>query len=71
MSLVEVSRLVTGYAPGRPALSAVTFSLDAGEALAVLGPNGGGKTTLLRLLLGELPVMAGTCVVEGSPAYVA
>jgi ABC-type Mn2+/Zn2+ transport system ATPase subunit len=71
VSLVEVSRLVTGYAPGRPALSGVTFSLDAGEALAVLGPNGGGKTTLLRLLLGELPVMAGTCVVEGRPAYVA
>jgi ABC-type Mn2+/Zn2+ transport system ATPase subunit len=71
MSLVEVSGLVTGYAPGRPALSGVTFSLDAGEALAVLGPNGGGKTTLLRLLLGELPVMAGRCVVEGRPAYVA
>ena len=71
MSLVEVSGLVTGYAPGRPALNGVTFSLDAGEALAVLGPNGGGKTTLLRLLLGELPVMAGTCVVGGRPAYVA
>jgi len=71
VSLVEVSGIVTGYTPGRPALSGVTFSLDAGEAVAVLGPNGGGKTTLLRLLLGELPVMAGTCAVEGSPAYVA
>ena len=69
VSLVEVSGLVTGYAPARPALSGVTFSLDAGEALcAVLGPNGGGKTTLLRLLLGELPVMAGRARVRGRPA---
>ncbi len=71
MSLVHASGLATGYDTGRPALSGVTFTLDAGETLAVLGPNGGGKTTLLRLLLGELQVLAGTCVVEGRPAYVA
>ncbi|MEA2177326.1 MAG: hypothetical protein QOG77_623 [Solirubrobacteraceae bacterium] len=71
MTLVDVSGLVTGYDPGRPALSGVTFSLEAGQTLAVLGPNGGGKTTLLRVLLGELPVLAGSCRVEGRPAYVA
>jgi ABC-type Mn2+/Zn2+ transport system ATPase subunit len=70
MTLVEASGLVTGYA-GRPVLSGVTFDLQAGQALAVLGPNGGGKTTLLRVLLGELPVLAGACRVEGRPAYVA
>jgi ABC-type Mn2+/Zn2+ transport system ATPase subunit len=70
MSLVEVSGLVTGYG-GRPALSGVTFALEPGQALAVLGPNGGGKTTLLRVLLGELPVLAGACRVAGRPAYVA
>jgi ABC-type Mn2+/Zn2+ transport system ATPase subunit len=71
MTLVEVRDLVTGYDPGRPALSGVSFTLEAGQALAVLGPNGGGKTTLLRVLLGELPVLAGSCRVEGRPAYVA
>jgi manganese/iron transport system ATP-binding protein/manganese/zinc/iron transport system ATP- binding protein len=71
MSLVEVSGLVSGYDPGRPVLSGVGFTLDVGQAIAVLGPNGGGKTTLLRVLLGELPVLAGTCRVEGRPAYVA
>ena len=71
MSLVEVSGLATGYDPARPALRDVTFTLQAGQTLAVLGPNGGGKTTLLRLLLGELPVFAGTCRVDGRPAYVA
>jgi ABC-type Mn2+/Zn2+ transport system ATPase subunit len=70
VSLVEVSGLVTGYAPGRPALSGVTFSLDAGEALAVLGPNGGGKTTLFRALLGELPFRTGDVTLAGRPAYV-
>jgi ABC-type Mn2+/Zn2+ transport system ATPase subunit len=71
MTLVDVRDLVTGYDSGRPALTGVTFSLEAGQALAVLGPNGGGKTTLLRVLLGELPVLAGSRRVQGRPAYVA
>jgi ABC-type Mn2+/Zn2+ transport system ATPase subunit len=71
MRLVDVAGLATGYEPGRPALRDVTFALDAGEALAVLGPNGGGKTTLLRALLGELPALEGSCAVHGRPAYVA
>jgi ABC-type Mn2+/Zn2+ transport system ATPase subunit len=71
MTLVDVDGLATGYVPGRPALTGVTFALERGHALAVLGPNGGGKTTLLRALLGELPVVAGSCRVEGRPAYVA
>ena len=37
---------------------------------AVLGPNGGGKTTLFRALLGELPVRRGTVELAGRPAYV-
>ena len=43
----------------------VSFSLGAGEVLAVLGPNGGGKTTLFRTLLGLLPVQAGSIQLEG------
>src|SRR5215213_7458253 len=71
VTLIDVSGLVTGYGNGSPALSGVTFALGEGQALAVLGPNGGGKTTLLRVLLGELPVLAGSCRVAGRPAYVA
>ena len=48
----------------------MTFELERGERLAVLGPNGGGKTTLFRLLLGELPLIAGRVLAEGSLAYV-
>ncbi|HEV2753463.1 MAG TPA: metal ABC transporter ATP-binding protein [Solirubrobacteraceae bacterium] len=67
---LEARGLTTGYTPGTPALSGVDFALGAGRAVAVLGPNGGGKTTLFRALLGELEPMAGSCRVEGGTAYV-
>ncbi|WP_285657601.1 metal ABC transporter ATP-binding protein [Actinomycetospora sp. NBRC 106375] len=38
-----------------------------GEFVTVLGPNGSGKTTLLAVLLGLLPLAAGTCEVDGRP----
>jgi len=56
--LIEASGLAAGY-DGTPAISGVSFSLRRGERMALLGPNGGGKTTLLRALLGELPPLAG------------
>jgi ABC-type Mn2+/Zn2+ transport system ATPase subunit len=56
--LIEATGLAAGY-DGRAAISDVGFTLRGGEAVALLGPNGGGKTTLLRALLGELPPLAG------------
>jgi ABC-type Mn2+/Zn2+ transport system ATPase subunit len=67
---VAVEGLVAGYG-GEPVLSEVGFSLPAGSNLCVLGPNGGGKTTLFRVLTGELEPRAGRVRVEGRPAYVA
>ena len=61
---VECREVVAGYG-GEPALSGVTFTARAGERMAVLGPNGGGKTTLFRLLSGELAPLAGTAEVRG------
>ena len=68
--LIEVTGLEAGYAPGRPALRNATFAVPPATMVAVLGPNGGGKTTLLRALLGELPHVRGEVRVEGNPAYV-
>ena len=39
---------------GDPVLQDVSFSVPAGEFLVIMGPNGGGKTTLLKLALGLL-----------------
>lgn len=54
------------YAPGRPpALRGIDLEIAAGALVAILGPNGGGKTTLLHVLLGLLPPTAGTLLVAG------
>ena len=48
---IEIKDLWFAYG-GQRVLDQVNLTLPAGEFLAVLGPNGGGKSTLLRLLLG-------------------
>ncbi len=45
----------------------INFDVQTGEVLCVLGPNGGGKTTLFRTLLGLLPTHAGSIAVGGKP----
>jgi len=62
--------LAAGYG-GAPVLREVDFSAPAASTLCVLGPNGGGKTTLFRVLTGELAPSEGRVQVNGRPAYVA
>ena len=61
MPLVELQD-VTVIAGGRTLLSGVNLRLERGEALRLAGPNGGGKTTLLRLLAGEVAPVRGARV---------
>jgi manganese/iron transport system ATP-binding protein/manganese/zinc/iron transport system ATP- binding protein len=67
---VHTERLGGGYGAGVERLGDVSFTLPAGRIAAVLGPNGGGKTTLFRALLGELPIRHGIVELAGRPAYV-
>lgn len=67
--LVDCRDLVAGYG-GPPALQDVTFTADAGSRVAVLGPNGGGKTSLFRVLAGELEPAAGEVRVVGRCGWV-
>lgn len=69
-SLVEASGLAAGY-DGRAVVSGVDFAAEAGHLIAVLGPNGGGKTTLFRVLVGELAALEGSVRLADRPAYVA
>ena len=73
MALAEVLASTRGLAAGygrAPAIEDVSFEVDAGQRVALLGPNGGGKTTLLRALLGELRPMRGSVEVRGRAATV-
>ena len=70
MSAVATRDLRGGYTRGADVLGGVSFAVAPGELAAVLGPNGGGKTTLFRALLGELPFRAGDVALAGRPAYV-
>jgi len=68
--LIDVEHLDAGYAAGRPAIRGLEFAVPAGATVAILGPNGGGKTTLFRALLGEIPHRSGRVSLGGAVAYV-
>ena len=66
MSVVSVDRLSLRFGE-RTLWDDLSFELERGELLAVLGPNGTGKTSLIRILLGLLEPTAGRVTVEGRP----
>lgn len=53
--LLEVEDLVAGYGDGPPALSGISLAVAEGEAVAVVGANTAGKSTLLRAISRQLP----------------
>ena len=59
-----------GRREDRRALTNVTFFVSQGEMLAVTGPVGSGKSSLLMAILGELPTISGTVAFNGTVAYV-
>jgi len=69
--LIEARGVTLGHRGGPDVLRGLTFSVRAGERVGVLGPNGGGKTTLLRAILGELEPRAGELRVCGRCGAVA
>jgi zinc transport system ATP-binding protein len=56
---IWVNNVSFGYKKGELVLKNVSFSVEEGEFVGVIGPNGGGKTTLLKLLIGFLEPDAG------------
>jgi len=67
MALLRVDKATFGYA-GRSVIADVDLEVRAGEFLGIVGPNGGGKTTLFRGLLGLVPPQHGS--VERSSARI-
>lgn len=64
--LVTLHRLEIGYDRAAPLLTDLDLTLLAGERVAVLGPNGHGKSTLLKTIVGQLPPLAGRVRIAAS-----
>ncbi|MSO89618.1 MAG: ABC transporter ATP-binding protein [Rhodospirillaceae bacterium] len=62
---LEVRDLSFGY-PGKAVGRGVSFDLNPGEVVALLGPNGGGKTTLFKTILGLLKSQGGDAFLDGN-----
>ncbi len=64
-ALIEVSGVTFAYGQDQPVIVDVSLSVERGERLALVGPNGGGKSTLARLLVGLLRPDAGSVSLGG------
>lgn len=63
---IEVRDLSFSY-NGNPVLEGITFTVEEGEYLGIIGPNGGGKTTLFKVILGLLKPQSGEVRIFGEP----
>jgi zinc transport system ATP-binding protein len=66
--VIELSGVSFGYPNGVEVLHDVDLVVEPGEFVAVAGPNGGGKTTLLRIMLGVERPVRGEALLWGEPA---
>jgi ABC-2 type transport system ATP-binding protein len=66
MPLIDIQNLVKHYGPIR-AVDDLSFGVEAGTITGFLGPNGSGKTTTLRALLGLLTPTSGSATIGGRP----
>ncbi len=69
MPVIQFKDATFAYTPGVPVLDCVNLEVRDGEFLGLIGPNGGGKTTLLKLLLGVLKPDSGEVRVLGRLAH--
>jgi ATP-binding cassette subfamily F protein 3 len=58
--IVALDGVSVGYEPAKPVLRRLTLRIDADDRIALIGANGNGKSTLVKLIAGRLPPSAGT-----------
>lgn len=65
--MIQSEGLSVRYGDGGLALNHVSFNVEKGEAYCVLGRNGAGKTTIINVFLGLVPLTTGRASVNGAP----
>lgn len=63
--IIEVEHVTFSYGGPVPALKDINLTIHEGDFVGLIGPNGGGKSTLLKLILGILPLQQGTIKLFG------
>lgn len=64
-AIISLDGVSFGYDPEHPILQNITLSISQGQWVSLVGPNGCGKSTLVKLLNALLPKSAGEIVVSG------
>jgi ATP-binding cassette subfamily B protein RaxB len=68
---IEVRNVSFRYAETEPyVLDNISFVIEPGEFMTIMGPSGGGKTTLVKIMLGLLPPTSGEVLIDGIPLAV-
>ncbi len=65
--LIAANNITFAYQPGKQVLNGVNFRLPKGSVAAIVGPNGVGKSTILKILCGYLQPASGEVLLEGRP----
>ena len=62
---LQLTDVAVGYEAGKPIQKNVNFSVEGGQVCCILGPNGCGKTTLVKTILGMMPALGGSITYNG------
>lgn len=65
--MIEFKNVCAGYAPGAAILQDVTFTVNDGDFVALVGTNGAGKSTTVRLMNGLIKPESGEVLIDGVP----
>ncbi len=64
--IIELRNLSIGHQKGEALLKEINLSVHPGEMVALIGRNGTGKSTLLKSMLGLIPLIQGACYMDGA-----